>query len=60
MRARTQPGRILRRLESPDGRTEPDKPKWMDWSSYDRELTRGIEYSDASWAFSVVRVLSKA
>jgi hypothetical protein len=32
----------------------------MDWSSYDRELTRAIEYSDASWAFSVVRVLSKA
>jgi hypothetical protein len=50
----------MARLRSPDGRTEPDKPKWMHWSTYDRELTRAIEYSDASWAFSVVKVLSMA
>ena len=56
----TQSEKVLRRLGSPDGRTEPDKPKWMHWSTYDRELTRAIEYSDASWAFSVVKVLSMA
>ena len=56
----TLSGRTLRRLGSHDGRTGPEKPKWMHWSTYDLELTRAIEYSDASWGFSVVRVLSKA
>jgi len=29
---------ILRCLGIPDGRAEPEKPKWMRWSTFEREL----------------------
>ena len=48
-----QARRIRRKLGSEDGTDEPDKPKGMHWSTYNRLLDQADELDDLGW----IRVL---
>ena len=45
--------RIRLRLGSEDGENEPDKPKGMQWTTYNRRLDLANEFDDWSWAYVV-------
>ena len=44
-----QARRIRRKLGSEDGTDEPDKPKGMHWSTYNRLLDQANELDDLGW-----------